>query len=484
MGGPTFEERIARLKSEGSKMGSMDLEAELQVLLEEHMALRSALDDVPLLKDISPGSPRRARSPDRIAQAFVSLDKTLLGISAILQRPVSSASSQRTRPVTDILDRSEQVVITKSVPYDGGVATFPQYVVDLAMAIRPYIKTKIDLLTELGAGTTTMSTEVNALLHQAIAVSTLPLEYRDLLSSHPDDGYTVLTSIRAKMLKSGDYMKCITSQQAILMAPIPLTLSPSQWIQGRRRARLVLAQFGAPFSAELDKQHLLQGLLSNPALAGAYTVLTTPGSATTLTAMEDTIAGLDAIAPALPPPMARGRGPLRTPACDSCGGFHPRHLCPYYAATCGKCGKIGHLDTVCRAFVASGSSGGPARGGFRGQCHLCGEYGHKADAHGHSATGTTLARHATPSTPITTGPVSAARGMGPGGLSTSGIPPRGAPIGHGGTTPAPRSVHLVHHDPWHRILARIWDAVLLGAFLPRHTLLWLRHMKKTFLITT
>ena len=124
VGGPTFEERIARLKSEGSKMGSMDLEAELQVLLEEHMALRSALDDVPLLKDISPGSPRRARSPDRIAQAFVSLDKTLLGISAILQRPVSSASSQRTRPVTDILDRSEQVVITKSVPYVGGVATF------------------------------------------------------------------------------------------------------------------------------------------------------------------------------------------------------------------------------------------------------------------------------------------------------------------------------------------------------------------------
>jgi len=152
VGGQTFEERIARLKSEGSKMGSMDLEAELQVLLEEHMALRSALDDVPLLKDISPGSPRRARSPDRIAQAFVSLDKTLLGISAILQRPVSSASSQRTRPVTDILDRSEQVVITKSVPCDGGVATFPQYVVDSAMAIRPYIKTKMDLLTELGAG--------------------------------------------------------------------------------------------------------------------------------------------------------------------------------------------------------------------------------------------------------------------------------------------------------------------------------------------
>ena len=95
-------------------------------------------------EDASPHNRRRTLSPDPIAQAFVSLDKTLIGISAILQRPVPVSStpaptahpSNRTRPVTDILDRSEQVVITKSVQYDGGVATFPQYVVDLALAVR------------------------------------------------------------------------------------------------------------------------------------------------------------------------------------------------------------------------------------------------------------------------------------------------------------------------------------------------------------
>ncbi|VDP40661.1 unnamed protein product [Schistosoma margrebowiei] len=42
--------------------------------------------------------------------------------------------------------------------------------------------------------------------------------------------------------------------------------------------------------------------------------------------------------------------------CLSCGKFHPRNSCAFRNAKCFKCGKIGHIQSVCKATVHFASS--------------------------------------------------------------------------------------------------------------------------------
>ncbi|VDP31315.1 unnamed protein product [Schistosoma margrebowiei] len=45
------------------------------------------------------------------------------------------------------------------------------------------------------------------------------------------------------------------------------------------------------------------------------------------------------------------KGEIKFRKCLSCGQFHSRNSCPLRNAKCFKCGKIGHIRSVCKAAV-------------------------------------------------------------------------------------------------------------------------------------
>ncbi|VDP53847.1 unnamed protein product [Schistosoma margrebowiei] len=48
---------------------------------------------------------------------------------------------------------------------------------------------------------------------------------------------------------------------------------------------------------------------------------------------------------------ANHKGEMKFGKCLSCGKFHPRNSCAFRNAKCFKCGKIGHIQSVCIATV-------------------------------------------------------------------------------------------------------------------------------------
>ncbi|VDP56522.1 unnamed protein product [Schistosoma margrebowiei] len=50
------------------------------------------------------------------------------------------------------------------------------------------------------------------------------------------------------------------------------------------------------------------------------------------------------------------KGEMKFGKCLSCGKFHPRNSCAFRNAKCFKCGKIGHIQSVCKATVHFASS--------------------------------------------------------------------------------------------------------------------------------
>ncbi|VDP42042.1 unnamed protein product [Schistosoma margrebowiei] len=53
---------------------------------------------------------------------------------------------------------------------------------------------------------------------------------------------------------------------------------------------------------------------------------------------------------------ANHKGEMKFGKCLSCGKFHPRNSCAFRNAKCFKCGKIGHIQSVCKATVHFASS--------------------------------------------------------------------------------------------------------------------------------
>ncbi|VDP48746.1 unnamed protein product [Schistosoma margrebowiei] len=53
---------------------------------------------------------------------------------------------------------------------------------------------------------------------------------------------------------------------------------------------------------------------------------------------------------------ANYKGEMKFGKCLSCGEFHPRNSCAFCNAKCFKCGKIGHIQSVCKATVHFASS--------------------------------------------------------------------------------------------------------------------------------
>ncbi|VDO85688.1 unnamed protein product [Schistosoma margrebowiei] len=53
---------------------------------------------------------------------------------------------------------------------------------------------------------------------------------------------------------------------------------------------------------------------------------------------------------------ANHKGEMKFGKCLSCGKFHPRNSCALRNAKCFKCGKIGHIQSVCKATVHFASS--------------------------------------------------------------------------------------------------------------------------------
>ncbi|VDP36276.1 unnamed protein product [Schistosoma margrebowiei] len=48
---------------------------------------------------------------------------------------------------------------------------------------------------------------------------------------------------------------------------------------------------------------------------------------------------------------ANHKGEMKFGRCLSCGKFHSRNSCAFRNAKCFKCGKIGHIQSVCKAIV-------------------------------------------------------------------------------------------------------------------------------------
>ncbi|VDO49453.1 unnamed protein product [Schistosoma margrebowiei] len=53
---------------------------------------------------------------------------------------------------------------------------------------------------------------------------------------------------------------------------------------------------------------------------------------------------------------ANHKGEMKFGKCLSCGKFHPRNSCAFRNAKCFNCGKIGHIQSVCKATVHFASS--------------------------------------------------------------------------------------------------------------------------------
>ncbi|VDP43461.1 unnamed protein product [Schistosoma margrebowiei] len=53
---------------------------------------------------------------------------------------------------------------------------------------------------------------------------------------------------------------------------------------------------------------------------------------------------------------ANHKGEIKFGKCLSCGKFHPRNSCAFRNAKCFNCGKIGHIQSVCKATVYFASS--------------------------------------------------------------------------------------------------------------------------------
>ncbi|CAH8522430.1 unnamed protein product, partial [Schistosoma intercalatum] len=53
---------------------------------------------------------------------------------------------------------------------------------------------------------------------------------------------------------------------------------------------------------------------------------------------------------------ANHKGEMKFGKCLSCGKFHARNSCVFRNAKCFKCGKVGHIQSVCKATVHFASS--------------------------------------------------------------------------------------------------------------------------------
>ncbi|VDP82144.1 unnamed protein product [Schistosoma curassoni] len=53
---------------------------------------------------------------------------------------------------------------------------------------------------------------------------------------------------------------------------------------------------------------------------------------------------------------ANHKGEMKFGKCLSCGKFHARNSCVFRNAKCFKCGKVGHIQSVCKATVHLASS--------------------------------------------------------------------------------------------------------------------------------